>query len=294
MIVFGTMPFGGQVDAREAARLIDLAWDGGITRFDTANVYNDGRSERILGRCLRGRQTALVSTKVGGRYASRKEGLSRKHILKACDGSLKRLGVERIDVYYMHQPDPETPVEETLAAMESLLDAGKINRVGASNFAAWQVVEMTRTVSVVQPMYNLLARGIEREFLPMCREFDLDVLVYNPLAGGLLTGKHRPGKPARGTRFCNNEMYLKRYWHDAMFRAVADFARVARDTGKTPVQLALQWLRAQKVGIVLGATRTAQLKECMAALNGRLDDAALKACDRVYDRLHGPIPGYNR
>ncbi|MBI2900170.1 MAG: aldo/keto reductase [Planctomycetes bacterium] len=287
------MTFGGQTDEAEARRLVDLALDSGVTRFDTANVYNRGRSEEILGRCLRGRR-ATVATKVGGRYATEAEGLGRDHILRECDASLKRLGLERIDTYYMHQPDPKTPIEESVGAMDHLLRAGKIGAVGASNFAAWQVVRMMPTITVVQPMYNLLARDVEREFLPMCRETKLRVLAYNPLAGGLLTGKHRPGDAATGTRFDGNEMYRKRYWLDAMFRAVGEYGEVARRAGRTIVQLAFQWLRAQGVGILLGASRLDHLRENLAALDGTLDETTLQACDEVYARLAGPVPKYNR
>ncbi len=292
MIALGTMTFGGQADEAESRRIVDAALDGGITHFDTANVYTKGRSEEILGRLLKGRNVEIAS-KVGSGEGPEKN-LRREHVLKTCDESLRRLGRERIDLYYMHQPDHGTPIEETLSAFESLLKAGKIGRIGASNYAAWQLMQMLETVSIVQPMYNLLARDVERELLPMCRKFGLDVLVYNPLAGGLLTGKHRPGAPTSGTRFDGNEMYQRRYWHDAMFRAVTDLGDVARDAGITPVQLALRWLKAQGVGVLLGATRADQLRDNLAALEGSIDAATRTACDEIYARLHGPIPKYNR
>lgn len=288
MIALGAMTFGGQTDEPEARRIVSLALDAGIAHFDTANVYNAGRSEEILGRLVP--KDASIATKVGGRYATTAEGLSRDHVLRACDESLRRLGRERIDVYYMHQPDPATPLEETAAAFDALIRAGKIARAGASNFAAWQVVRMLPTVSVVQPMYNLLARDVEREFLPMCRAMKLEVLVYNPLAGGLLTGKHAPGAPAPGSRFDGNEMYRKRYFLDAMFRAVSEYASL----GKPLVALSLQWLRRQGVGILLGASRAEQLRENLAALEGDLDDATCAKVDEIYGRLAGPIPRYNR
>jgi aryl-alcohol dehydrogenase-like predicted oxidoreductase len=294
MIGLGTMTFGAQAGEKEARRIVDLAIDRGVAHFDTANVYAKGRSERLLGRLLRGRRDVTVASKVGSRTSDPRECLKRAHLLKSCDASLRRLARERIDLYYMHQPDPDTPVEETLGAMESLVKAGKIGRVGASNHAAWQLMRMLETVSVVQPLYNAIARDVEREFLPMCRTFGLEVLVYNPLAGGLLTGKHRPGRPAKGTRFDGNELYLRRYWHQATFRAVDDLRTVASAAGKTLVELSLQWLKAQGVGILLGASKASQLAESLDALDGRLDGATLRACDDVYARLHGPIPRYNR
>jgi len=292
MIALGTMTFGGQADEAEARRIVDAALDGGITHFDTANVYTKGRSEEILGRLLRGRDVQIAS-KVGSGEGPEKN-LRRDHVLRTCEESLRRLGRERIDLYYMHQPDHQTPVEETLSAFEALLKAGKIGRIGASNYAAWQLMRMLETVSIVQPMYNLLARDVERELLPMCRTFGLEVLVYNPLAGGLLTGKHAPGPPTARTRFDGNEMYQKRYWHEAMFRAVSDLGQVAKAAGLSPVQLALRWLKAQGVGILLGATRAEQLGESLAALEGTIDEPTRKACDEAYARLQGPIPKYNR
>jgi len=294
MIGLGTMTFGKQADEAESRRIVDAAFASGITHFDTANVYNAGVSEEILGRCLRGRTGFTIASKVGSKTSDPKEGLGRDHILRSCDASLKRLGLERLDLYYLHQPDYGVHIEETLSAMESLVKAGKVGRVGASNYAAWQLMQMIETVSVVQPMYNLLARDIEREFLPMVRAYPLEVLVYNPLAGGLLTGKHRPGDPAKGTRFDGNAMYQKRYWNEVMFRAVAEYGHVANAADRSILSLALQWVKAQGVGMLLGATRAEQLQESMRAIEGTLDAATLKACDEVYARLAGPIPKYNR
>jgi len=294
MIGLGTMTFGKQADEAESRRIIDAALAAGITHFDTANVYTAGASEEILGRCLLGRSGITVASKVGSKTSDPGESLRRDHILKSCEASLRRLGREHIDLYYMHQPDAGTPIEETLSAMETLVKAGKIARVGASNYAAWQLMQMLETVAVVQPLYNLLARDIEREFLPMARTFHLEVLVYNPLAGGLLTGKHRPGEPSKGTRFDGNALYQKRYWNEAMFRAVAELQHVADAADRTLLQLALQWVKAQGVGMLLGATRAEQIKESVQALEGTIDDATLRACDDVYGRLAGPIPRYNR
>jgi aryl-alcohol dehydrogenase-like predicted oxidoreductase len=294
MIALGTMTFGGQSDEKESQRIVDTALDGGITHFDTANVYTKGSSEEILGRCLRGRPGVTVASKVGSKSSDPTEGLKRDHILRSCDASLKRLGMERIDLYYFHQPDDETPIEESLSAMETLVQAGKIARIGASNYAAWQLMQMLETVSIVQPLYNLLARDIERELLPMCRKFGIDLVVYNPLAGGLLTGKHQPGDPAKGTRFDGNAMYQKRYWNEAMFRAVTELREIADRAGKSMVELSLQWVKARNVGMILGATRAEQLKQSLAALQGSLEAPTLRACDEVYARLQGPIPKYNR
>lgn len=294
MIGLGTMTFGKQADEAESRRIVDAALAAGVTHFDTANVYNAGVSEEILGRCLRGRNGFSVASKVGSKTSDPQETLRRDHVIRSCEASLKRLGLERLDLFYMHQPDYDTPVEETLSAMELLVKSGKVARVGASNYAAWQLMRMIETVSVVQPMYNLLARDVERELLPMCRTMQLEVVVYNPLAGGLLTGKHRPGHPTPGTRFDGNPLYQGRYWNEAMFRAVEEFGGLARASGRTLLALALQWVKAQGVGILLGATRAPQLEESLKALDGSLDEATRRACDEVYARLAGPIPKYNR
>ncbi|HVX66919.1 MAG TPA: aldo/keto reductase, partial [Bryobacteraceae bacterium] len=220
-ICFGTMTFGGQTDEGEAERIVGCALDAGVNFFDTANIYNHGASERIIGKLLKGRRhTVVLASKVRSRMgeAPNQCGLSRAAILKAVDESLTRLGTDYLDLYYLHMPDYGVPIEETLAAMDELVRAGKVRYPATSNYASWQVTQMLWVAErynyqpawIAQPMYNLLARGIEQEFLPMCREFGISTVVYNPLAGGLLTGKPRRDQPLPGTRFDNNPMYLDR------------------------------------------------------------------------------------
>ena len=308
-VSFGTMTFGAQTDEAAARRLVDRCLEAGINFFDTANIYNQGRSETILGQALAGRRDKVIlATKVRGKMGegADESGLSPAALRKALEASLKRLETDYVDVYYLHQPDYATPIEETLAAMDELVRAGKVRYSAVSNYAAWQICEIHwlaekhayKPPRISQPMYNLLARGIEEEYLPFCRRFGVAVVPYNPLAGGLLSGNHsRRQGPISGTRFDGNQMYLDRYWHDDYFAAVEDLAGIARDAGKTLVELSFQWLLAQPVvdSIILGASRLEQLEENLKACeNGALDEAMLARCDAVWKRLRGITPKYNR
>lgn len=306
---FGTMTFGGQTDEAAAGRILDRVLEAGINFLDTANAYNQGRSEEILGRLLRGRrEKVILATKVFNKMgdAPDDQGLSRAAIRKAMDASLRRLQTDYVDLYYLHQPDWETPIEETLEAMEELVRAGKVRYPAVSNYAAWQICEILwlcekcgyAPYRISQPMYNLLARGIEEEYLAFCRRFGVAVVPYNPLAGGLLTGKHRrEAGPIAGTRFDGNTMYLGRYWHDDYFAAVEDLKTVAREAGLSLVALAFRWLLSQPAvdSIILGASRLEQLEENLQACEGpTLDEATLKRCDEIWKRLRGITPKYNR
>ncbi|MCL6482199.1 MAG: aldo/keto reductase [Firmicutes bacterium] len=304
----GTMTFGGQTDEEAARRIVARALDAGINFFDTANIYHQGRSEMLLGKALGARRKDVVlASKVRGKMgeAADESGLSRRAIFRAIEDSLRRLGTDYLDIYYLHQPDYDVPLEETLEAMEELVRQGKVRWPGSSNYASWQVVRMLwlaekngwRPAWVTQPMYNLLARGIEQEFLPMAREFGISTVVYNPLAGGLLTGKHRPEAPLAGTRFDGNAMYLDRYWHPACFEAVEKLKTAAEQAGRSLVSLALNWLLHHTAAdcIILGASRLEQLEQNLAALEeGPLPPEAVEACDRVWDGLRGVTPKYNR
>jgi aryl-alcohol dehydrogenase-like predicted oxidoreductase len=306
---FGTMTFGAQTDEATAVRMVDRCLDAGINFFDTANVYNQGRSEAILGKALAGRrEKVILATKVRGKMESAPEetGLSPAAIHQAIDSSLKRLQTDYVDLYYLHQPDYDVPIEETLAAMDELVRAGKVRYPAVSNYAAWQVTEILwlcekkgyKPPHVSQPMCNLIARGIEEEYLPFCRRFGVAVVPYNPLAGGLLTGKHaRERGPIQGTRFDGNAMYQDRYWHADDFAAVEELKSVAREAGKTLVDLAFQWLLSQPMvdSIILGASRLMQLEENLHACEGGpLEPAVLARCDAVWQRLRGVTPKYNR
>jgi aryl-alcohol dehydrogenase-like predicted oxidoreductase len=306
---FGTMTFGSQTDEATARRMVDRCLEAGINFFDTANIYNQGRAETILGQALAGRrQKVILATKVRGKMenAPDETGLSRAAIHQAIDSSLRRLATDYVDIYYLHQPDYDVGIEETLAALDELVRAGKVRYPAVSNYAAWQVGEIHwlcekrgfKPPYISQPMYNLLARGIEEEYLPFCRRFGVAVVPYNPLAGGLLTGKHaRAREPIAGTRFDGNKLYLDRYWHDDYFAAVDELAAIARAAGKTLVELSFQWLLSQPQvdSIILGASRLEQLEENLkVCAGGSLDETTLARCDTVWKRLRGVTPKYNR
>jgi aryl-alcohol dehydrogenase-like predicted oxidoreductase len=306
---FGTLTFGAEADEAASLRMVDRCLEAGINFFDTANVYNQGRAEVILGKALKGRRDrAVIATKVYYPMGAGPDerGLSRQAIRKQVDASLQRLGTDHVDVYYFHQPDDEVPIEESLAAMDEAVRAGKVRYPAISNFAAWQVCEINgicekngyRPFHISQPIYNVLARGIEDECLPFCRRFGVAVVAYNPLGGGMLTGKHAGERePGQGSRFERDPWYLQQYWHAEFFSAVEELRDVAREAGKTMVELAFQWVLGQPVvdSIILGASRLEQLEQNLkACAAGALDEATLARCDAVWKRLRGVTPKYNR
>ena len=308
-LCIGTLTFGLQADEAEALRIVDRCLDAGINFIDTANVYNKGAAEAMLAKALTGkRQKVVLATKVGLKAGDGPDesGLSRAAIHKALEASLRRLQTDYVDLYYLHLPDYTVPIEETLAAMDEVVRAGKVRFPAVSNFAAWQICEIHwiahkngfKPPYISQPMYNVLTRAIEDDYLAFCKRFNVAVVTYNPLAGGLLTGKQSKQRgPIPGTRFDGNQIYLNRYWHDDYFAAVEELLDVARAAGKTPVELAFQWLLAQPQvdSIILGASRLEQLEENLKACQGgTLDEALLARCDGVWKRLRGITPKYNR
>ena len=259
-LVLGTMTFGAQVDREAAGTMVDSCRDAGITMFDTANSYNAGASERILGEIVAPfRADVLIASKVfnptgdGSNY----RGLRRPAIEEALEATLRRLGTDYLDLYYLHAPDRDTPIEETLGAMADAVTAGKVRQVGVSNYAAWQIAEIWclserhgwPTVSASQPVYNLLARRVEDEYAAGSARYGLHNVVYNPLAGGLLSGKYTdPRRPQEGGRFASDlgPMYRERYWNDQQFAAVDALREIAGDAGLTLLELAFRWLLAAR------------------------------------------------
>ena len=307
-LVFGTMTFGSQVSESVAHAMIERSLESGINMLDTANAYNAGESERILGAALQGRRhDVLIATKVFNPMgdAPDERGLSERAVHKAIDASLQRLATDYVDVYYFHQPDWETPIEESLGAMDALVQDGKVRYIGVSNYAAWQICEINclraragrPPVMVSQQMYNLLARRIEEEYAAYSEQAGLFDIVYNPLAGGLLTGKHRAGStPSEGTRF-TQEMYRRRYWDDAHFDAVERLRSMAEDAGLSLMELAFRWLLGRPLVdcVLLGASSMEHLNGNLAACDGPpLDDDLAKRCDEVWADLRGPAAAYNR
>jgi aryl-alcohol dehydrogenase (NADP+) len=303
-LCLGTMTFGLQCDEPTSVTIMDAAFDGGITFFDAADVYplgggleTVGRTEEIIGRWLRGRRDDIVlATKCRGAMGPNpwQQGNSRKHILDAVEGSLRRLQTDYIDLYQLHGTDPETPIDETLGALDDLVRAGKVRYVGCSNFLAYQVaraVGRSEALGVarfdsVQPRYNLLFRQIERELLPLCGEENIGVIPYNPIAGGMLSGKHRAGTPTEGTRFTLGSAagtYQGRYWNDAAFDTVEQLRPLAAEAGMSLVQLAVAWVLANPAvtAPIVGASRPEQLADSIRAAESSLSADLLERLDEL-------------
>lgn len=308
-VSLGTMTFGAQADKATALRMVDTAIDAGINFFDVADVYVRGVSEEILGRALKGKRDKVVlASKVCnfvGEDQIKDSGLHRWHVIRGVEASLKRLRTDCLDICYLHRPDRNTPIEETLAAFDTLVQQGKVIYVGVSNYAAWRICEALWKCDVnrwpapvvTQIPYNLLTRGIEQELVPFVKEMGVAITVYNPLAGGLLTGKHSAeAGPQEGTRFALNKEYYGRYWMDANLDAVEALKGIAGDAGLSLVQLAFRWLLSQPHvdSVIVGASKMAHLEENLNAADGRLDEATLKACDEVWGGLRGDHFRYNR
>jgi aryl-alcohol dehydrogenase-like predicted oxidoreductase len=309
-LVLGTMTFGDTVDAPTAASIVDTALDAGVTGIDTANAYAGGRTEPMLAELLRGRRDRVVlATKAGMPHpdAGDHSPLSPAALRASVDGSLRRLGTDRIDLFYLHQPDRATPVADTLATIAEFVKEGKVLALGVSNYAAWQISELTHTAVstgaprpvVAQQLYNLLARRVEEEYLEYARTSGLTTMVYNPLGGGLLTGRHRFDEPGTG-RFGDSAlagMYRQRYWDARLFAAVERLARIADGAGIGLAELSLRWLLGKEdVGaLLLGGSRADQLNANLAAAAaGALPADVRTACDEVGADLRGPMPAYNR
>ena len=295
-LCLGTMTFGLQCDEPTAAAILDRAAEGGIDFIDTSDAYplggdltTRGITEEILGRWLQGkRDRFIVATKCFAPTgpAPFDAGNSRKHILAAVDASLRRLQTDYIDLYQLHGYDPATPIDETLGALDDLIHQGKVRYVGCSNFLTYQLVRAigrSETLRLarfdsVQPRYNLLFRQIEREMLPFCSEEGVGVISYNPIAGGLLSGKHsRTAPPPEGSRFTLGSAagaYQDRYWHDREFGTVEVLRQLAEKAGVSLVTLSVAWVLANKAitAPIIGASHSQQLDASLAAAEFSLDD----------------------
>jgi 1-deoxyxylulose-5-phosphate synthase len=298
-LCLGTMIFGTQLDQDAAFAVMDRALELGIDFVDVADVYpvppspdRWGATEEIVGRWLEDRRPRVtVATKCVNRVGPGPNDLGggRKHVIEACEASLRRLRVERIDLYYLHHSDLNSPMEETFEALDRLVQDGKVHYVGVSNFEAWQlgvagtVIAERRLarITAVQPRYNLLNRTYERDLLPLCRAAGIGVVPYNPLGAGMLTGKYRRGQePPEDSRFGWGEygqMYQRRYWSDRMFDVAEAVEAIARELGATPAQVALAWLLAQPdvTAPIVGASRPEQLEDSVQALDLHLSSEHL-------------------
>jgi len=293
-LCLGTMTFGFQCDEESSVAILDKAFGAGVTFLDTADAYplggtgrTLGATEEILGRWMAGRRDDVVLATKCYYPRSRRpwdQGSSRKNVLSAIEASLRRLRTDYVDLYQLHSWDPTTPIDETLGALDDLVRSGKVRYIACSNFLAYQLARAIGRSEVlglarldsVQPRYNLLFREIERELLPLCAEEGIGVIAYNPIAGGLLSGKHRVGVPTEGTRFTLGTAagrYQERYWHDDEFATVEALRPLAADAGMTMAQLAVAWVLANPVvtAPIVGASRPEQLDDALAALSTPMD-----------------------
>jgi aryl-alcohol dehydrogenase-like predicted oxidoreductase len=317
-LCLGCMMFGGRTNAADSYGIIDKAVDSGINFLDTANVYSIGRSEEVTGEALKrnGKRNQLVlATKVHGKMGEGPNdmGNSRRHIIEQCEASLRRLGTDWIDLYQIHRPDSQIPIDETLRAMDDLIRSGKVRYIGTSTYGAWQLVEslwvskelgLNRFVCE-QPPYNLLDRRIERELVPMAQTYGFGLIPWSPLAGGLLTGKYQRGEPPPAdTRFgamATNPMQQRR-WSERVFDVIDGLAPIAEAKGVTLSQLSLAWC-AQQPGVssaIIGPRTMEQLDDNLKATEVKLTPDELKEIDRVsrpgemvsrfYEADFGPHP----
>lgn len=282
-LCFGAMTFGGkgywanigQVGQKEADDLVNIAIDGGINFFDTADVYSEGMSELLLGKALGTKRNSVVlATKVRGRTGSGPNdvGLSRRHIIDSCNTSLKRLGTDYIDLYQVHSFDPRTPLEETLRTLDDLVREGKVRYVGASNFAGWQLMKalaisdtqhLERFITL-QAFYSLIARDLENELVPLSLDQHLGILPWSPLGGGFLTGKYRRGKPRpEGARRSNPTAQFLQFDEEKGFDIVDELEKTARKYGATITQAALNYLLRKPgvTSVIVGARNKEQLTD---------------------------------
>ena len=307
-LCLGTMTFGLQCDEATSDAIMDRAAEGGIDFFDTADVYplggdgkTVGRTEEIVGGWLQGkRHDFVLATKCVGVMGPKPwdRGMSRKHIVEAIDASLKRLKTDYVDLYQLHGFDAATPIDEALEALDQVVRSGKARYVGVSNWPAHRIargigrteVKGLARIASSQPRYNLLFRAFERDLLPLCEEEGVAVIPYNPLAGGLLTGKHQPkAPPPEGGRFKlggAGAMYQQRYWHDRQFETIAELRAVADEAGMSLATLAVAWVLANPAitAPIIGASKPEQLADSLAAAETPMSAELKKKLD---DLTHG-------
>ena len=318
-ICLGTMTFGYQCDQPTSFAILDYAWQASVNFIDTADVYplppdpkTAGATETIIGNWFQAhpgrRHETILATKCYFKMtdAPNDAGCSRRHIMDAVEASLRRLQTDFIDLYQVHSFDVNTPLDETLHALDDLVRSGKVRYVGCSNYRAYQLAKALWTsdklgiarYDCIQPRYNLLFREIENEVLPLCQEEGVGVITYNPLAGGFLSGKHRrEAGPEPGSRFtlgASGDLYRRRYWQDAQFEAVDRFKAFFEKRGKPLVQVAVAWVLAQPAitSAIIGATKPEQLAGSLPAADMQLDAEEMAFLDSLwYDLPRTPEPG---
>ena len=302
-MILGTGTFGKQTDEKEAHRMLDRASEAGINFIDTADIYppgaEAGSAETITGRWLSNKRAGFIlGTKGGGKMGPSPwdSGNSRKHLLDAVDASLRRLSTDYVDLYQLHTDDLTTPIDEMAAAMDTIVCSGRARYIGVSNVLAYRLakalgrqdtLKLTRFVSA-QPRYNLLFREVERELFPLAEEEGLAVIPFNPLAGGLLSGKYKHGDTPEKGRFSEElggfgQMYHARYWHEREFETVTKVQEIATQHGAPITTLSVAWILANPAitSVILGASRVEQLTDTLAAADYKLDGALKTKLDEV-------------
>ncbi|MEQ8710896.1 MAG: aldo/keto reductase [Rhodospirillales bacterium] len=303
-LCFGTMSFGGDADAAESAKMYKATRDAGINFYDCANGYSNGKAEEILGKLIASeRDDLVIASKCFNSTGPdiNAGGGNRRHIPRAVEDSLKRLGTDRLDVLFMHRWDKETPVEETLRALENLVTQGKVVHLGASNYAAWQIAKGLgiaerkgwSRLDVIQPMYSLVKRQAESEIFPLALAEDLGVITYSPVGGGLLSGKYGPGNKPDAGRLINNKGYAKRYSESWAYDTAGDFTELAKSLKVHPVSLAVAWAGANPAVTcpIVGARNVEQLQPS-------LDSVKIDMTADLYEQIAGlsrtPAPATDR
>jgi aryl-alcohol dehydrogenase-like predicted oxidoreductase len=306
-LTLGTMNFGARTPAKEAQRIVERALELGVCFFDTANLYGDGESERLLGDALQGsRERVGIATKVGLlRKNGKREGLSARRIQEALEESLGRLRTGVVDLYYLHAPDNGTPLEDTLDGMQALLEGGKIRAWGISNFAAWQIALLNAACDarkmprpkVSQVLYNLLVRQLDVEYFAFARAHGIHTTVYNPLAGGLLARSPSAfAKVPPGSRFETNKLYRRRYWTEALFDQTRRFGALAQEVGMDLVSFSYAWLSGAPGvdSILCGPGSVAHLEQAVDACKRTLTPETRARVDELHREYLGTDACYAR
>lgn len=302
----GTMTFGGQTDEAESLRIVDCALDRGVNFLDTANIYTGGESERILGKALQGRRDRVVlASKTGGPVKGLGPSLGAQRIQDSVEDSLRRLHTDYLDILYLHFPDHKTPPAEYVTACTELIRSGKIRHYGISNFSAWECCEMTclaRELGAIGPcvsenVYSLINRGVEDELIPYLSSHNMGLTAFNPLAGGLLTGKHSRDHYTENTRFALKKGYAQRYWNDRNFDAIDLLKRIAAEEGMTMVELSFQWLlsRPGLTSVICGVSKLSQFQENATYFGDtHLRPEAAQRCEEAWHMIAGQYFHYHR
>ncbi|MQY67546.1 MAG: aldo/keto reductase, partial [Dehalococcoidia bacterium] len=309
-LCFGTMTFGGrsffkyvgQLGQKEANTLVDMSLEAGINFFDTADVYSQGLSEEMLGKALGKRRKGIIlATKVRGKMGPGPNdvGLSRHHIIEACNASLKRLGTDYIDLYQVHNFDPDTPQEETMRALDDLVRQGKVRYIGCSNYSGWQLMKAMAISNkrgwerfvTLQALYSLLARDLENEMVPLCLDQGMGILVWSPLSGGFLSGKYRRGKPKpKGTRLTAPQPRFLQLDEEKGFDIVEELDKIAKAHNATVAQAALNYLLAKEgvSSVIIGARTPEQLADNLKTTDWEM---SVEEVSRL-DEMSQPVPVY--